>query len=75
MTEILSSHEKIISSVIGIEPVQKRLFPDFDGSIKSLGAWGGDFIMAVSSSDRNYIKKYFNSKKLNIIFGYDEIAI
>jgi mevalonate kinase len=75
MTEIISSHEKLISSVIGIEPVQKSIFPDFNGSIKSLGAWGGDFIMAVSSLDRNYIKKYFNSKNLNIIFGYDEIAI
>ena len=24
-------------------------FPDFPGEIKSLGAWGGDFILAASS--------------------------
>jgi hypothetical protein len=26
--------------------IKESLFSDFDGIIKSLGAWGGDFVMA-----------------------------
>ena len=40
---LMQCHEHIIARCIGQEPVQKR-FPDFEGVLKSLGAWGGDFI-------------------------------
>ncbi len=33
-------------------------FPDFEGVLKSMGAWGGDFFMALHP-DPNYTKAFF----------------
>ena len=72
---LMFNHEQIISKIINKPSVKTELFSDFDGSIKSLGAWGGDFIMAVSQNDSNYVKDYFSNKKLNAIFNYKHLAI
>lgn len=72
---IINEHEKLISGIINEAPVQGEYFFDFPGVIKSLGAWGGDFIMAVSDADDSWIRKYFLRKSLNIIFGYRDIVI
>ncbi|HMY84500.1 MAG: hypothetical protein KDC31_11690 [Saprospiraceae bacterium] len=42
-------HEEVIGSLLDVEPIKLRLYKDFDGAVKSLGAWGGDFIMFVGS--------------------------
>lgn len=46
---LIREHEELISSVVGVPPVKQKLFPDYFGQIKSLGAWGGDFIMATGN--------------------------
>lgn len=47
----IDRHEALISGLLGLPTVKERLFPDFPGSLKSLGAWGGDFILAASEAD------------------------
>lgn len=70
---LMQCHERIISRCIGQEPVQKR-FPDFEGTLKSLGAWGGDFILATTEWDESQVKAYFKKKGLEVIFGYKDIV-
>lgn len=70
---LMQCHERIISRCIGQEPVQKR-FPDFEGTLKSLGAWGGDFILAATEWDESQVKAYFKKKGLEVIFGYKDIV-
>lgn len=70
---LMQCHERIISRCIGQEPVQKR-FPDFEGMLKSLGAWGGDFILAATEWDESQVKAYFKKKGLEVIFGYKDIV-
>lgn len=65
--EILKKHESIVAGILDVEPVQQRLFPDFPGQIKSLGAWGGDFILA--SGDKSTIA-YFNQKGFQTVLPY-----
>jgi mevalonate kinase len=72
---LIQKHEEVISFVLNLEPIQKRVFPDFKGAIKSLGAWGGDFIMALSDEPEVEVRTYFISKGYIIIFRYSEIAI
>src|SRR5690606_2952409 len=43
---LIIQHERIISNLIKLKPIKEVLFNDFYGQIKSLGAWGGDFVMA-----------------------------
>lgn len=67
---LIEKHESFISKKIKKEPVKKKLFKDFEGSIKSLGAWGGDFILACG---KNISKSYFTKKGFNTSFSLDEI--
>ena len=71
---LMQCHERIIARCIGQEPVQKR-FPDFEGVLKSLGAWGGDFIMAATNWDKDQVKTYFKGKGLHVIFGYKDLVL
>ncbi len=70
--EALDEHEARLGSILGMEPVKGRLFPDYPGSIKSLGAWGGDFIMATGGpADHNY----FRQKGYSVIQSYNELIL
>ena len=71
---LMQCHERIIARCIGQEPVQKR-FPDFEGVLKSLGAWGGDFILAATRWDKEQVKAYFKEKGLDVVFGYNELVL
>ena len=51
---------------------QYHLFKDFDGYIKSLGAWGGDMIMVTSQIDPS---KYFTEKGYSTIFKFKELLV
>jgi len=72
---LADEHEAILGGIIQEMPVKTRHFFDFDGSVKSLGGWGGDFIMVASAASEVYVRNYFNNKNLNIIFRYDEIVL
>ena len=71
---LMQCHERIIARCIGQEPVQKR-FPDFEGILKSLGAWGGDFILAATEWDKRQVEAYFKKKGLEVVFGYKEMVL
>ncbi|WP_413511291.1 GYDIA family GHMP kinase [Myroides odoratus] len=67
---LLVEHETILSEILEIQPIQKRLFADFKGTIKSLGAWGGDFVMAVSEEDPT---DYFKNKGYATVLPYQKM--
>jgi mevalonate kinase len=69
------NHEEIISNLIGKKPIQKEFFSDFEGQIKSLGAWGGDFILASTENNSAYVNNYFKNKRLTTILKYNDITI
>ena len=70
--KLIESHELIISKLISKPTIKETLFKDFKGSIKSLGAWGGDMIMATSLNDP---KRYFTEKGYSTIFKFKELLI
>jgi len=70
--ELICSHEQIISKLISKKTIKKELFNDFNGEIKSLGAWGGDFIMA--SSEDNPLN-YFKNKGYDTVFKFSDLLI
>ena len=67
---LINEHEEIISNKIKRKTVKNLLFKDFNGSIKSLGAWGGDFVLACSE---NNSKNYFKRKGFETSFSFNEI--
>jgi len=67
-------HEEILSEFLRIPMVKEELFPDFHGEIKSLGAWGGDFVMAGTTMSAKEVKDYFFGKNLDVVFNWMEIV-
>ncbi|PCE65880.1 GYDIA family GHMP kinase [Sediminicola luteus] len=67
----LASHEDLLAEVLGIPPVKERLFPDYPGQIKSLGAWGGDFVLAT----RQEATSYFPGKGYTTVIPYPEMIL
>ncbi len=55
--KLINQHESLISNIIQLKPVKEKIFPDYEGSIKSLGAWGGDFVLATGSDAPAYFKE------------------
>lgn len=70
----MKKHEEIIASCISQTKI-KDFFPDFQGEMKSLGAWGGDFFLAATSHDYEYVKNYYEDKGLNTIVKYQDIVL
>jgi len=70
--KLIIEHEQIISSIIKIKPVKEKLFSDYFGEIKSLGAWGGDFVM-VTGNEKT--PSYFKNKGFEIVISYSEIIL
>jgi mevalonate kinase len=71
-TQLLHRHETVLSALLKIKTVKNTLFPDFDGTIKSLGAWGGDFVLAVSKENP---KPYFVAKGYKTVIPYGEMIL
>jgi mevalonate kinase len=71
-SELLFKHEKVMSEILELPTVKDNSFPDFDGTIKSLGAWGGDFVMAVSKENPT---DYFESKGYKTIVPYKDMIL
>ena len=66
----IKEHEKLVSKSINKKQVKLKYFKDYNGEIKSLGAWGGDFILAAGPCNS---KEYFNNKGYETVFNFNEI--
>jgi hypothetical protein len=55
----MEASETILSELLHLPKVKDLYFSDFDGSVKSLGAWGGDFVLAAGGSNP---RAYFKAK-------------
>ncbi len=69
---LIKAHENIISSLIKQDTIKSHLFNDFKGGVKSLGAWGGDFVLVTSEDDPT---DYFNSKGFETVIRYSEMVL
>jgi len=68
----LQLHENELSAILELLTVQEALFSDFDGVVKSLGAWGGDFVLAIALEDPT---AYFLSKGYSTVIPYKEMIL
>ncbi len=71
--ELVFEHENIISNAIDHPRVKDQLFPDFWGSVKSLGGWGGDFVMVTSDKPKNETREYFKNLGFEEFLTFDEL--
>ena len=70
---LINQHESLISELLNLKTVREKLFSDFKGAVKSLGAWGGDFVMV--TGEENFVKNYFTNKGYKVVLSYDEMIL
>lgn len=72
LSRITAEHESFMAQTLGLtSPVQQ--FNDYPYGIKSLGAWGGDFIMAIHPGEKADVIKYFEHKGYPLVFQAKEL--
>lgn len=72
LSQAIEKHENFIASEIDMKPIKEKLFPDYPHAIKSLGAWGGDFFMALGNKED---MQYFKDKGYNTIISYSNMVL
>ena len=70
--DLIEEHERLLSDYLGIPTVKEEYFPEINTSIKSLGAWGGDFVMMIG--DREDLQA-IRSKGYETTFGWKDIVL
>ena len=68
----MEKHEHLLSDVLETSTIKEALFDDFKGTLKSLGAWGGDFILAISKENP---EGYFKERGFETIIPYHEMIL
>lgn len=72
---LIIQHENIVGKLLGKLPVKLEYYPDFEGEIKSLGAWGGDFFLISTKLPFSGVKKYFDNRGLTTIFRWNDLIL
>lgn len=71
--QLVVAHETIISTLIQLPTITNQYFSDYkEGVVKSLGGWGGDFVLATGSKDA---MNYFRKKGFTTIIPYTEMIL
>jgi mevalonate kinase len=73
--ELMRTHEQVISKALQLPPVQATLFSDFWGQVKSMGAWGGDFVLVASDRSDEETRNYFEKMGLTVCFNWDTFVL
>lgn len=69
-SELMTIHEQKLSDFLETPTVKKKYFQDCPSFVKSLGAWGGDFVLTSKFGD--YIK-YFEGLGFTKIFSWKDL--
>lgn len=72
LQQTFQQHEKLMSQILELPTIQEALFADFDGTMKSLGAWGGDFALVLSRKDPS---QYFIEKGYETLLTYQDMIL
>jgi mevalonate kinase len=73
--KLIDEHENLVASVIELPRAKSLYFNDFWGEIKSLGAWGGDFVLATSERPFEETKSYFEERGFTTILKYNDLIL
>jgi len=69
-SQLMEVHELKLSDFLGIQTVKEKYFENCPVFVKSLGAWGGDFVM--SSKFPGY-EDYFSGRGFSSVFSWNDL--
>ena len=69
-SQLMEVHERKLSNFLGIKTVKDKYFENCPVFVKSLGAWGGDFVMSTKFTG---FEDYFSGKGFHRLFSWDDL--
>lgn len=70
--DLLNQHESLLAKTLKTPTIKTQRFADYPKTIKSLGGWGGDFVLVTATpSDLNYFKE----KGYTTIIPYHQMVL
>ena len=69
-SQLMTIHEQKLSDFLGIPTVKEKYFQNWPSFVKSLGAWGGDFVLTSKFGD---YEAYFKQQGFGKIFSWQEL--
>lgn len=73
--KLIVEHESIMSEILHQPKVKESQFSDYWGEVKSLGAWGGDFLLVTSDQPIDATSAYFKNKGHDVLLPWSEIIL
>ncbi|MCS6935631.1 MAG: GYDIA family GHMP kinase [Chitinophagales bacterium] len=73
--ELINEHENFIAGHLNMPKVKDVHFNDHTGSVKSLGAWGGDFVLLTARQEPAHIKEYLKNKGFDTVWSWKELIL
>jgi mevalonate kinase len=72
---LIAEHEELLSQILQKPKVKDLYFADLDGCAKSLGAWGGDFVLLTTRRPRQEFVPWLKQKGFETTYGYSELVL
>lgn len=71
----LNRHENLVAATLELPRAQELHFSGFHGTVKSLGAWGGDFVLLSSRQPEIPLRTELSERGFTTVFPYDELIL
>ncbi len=75
MENALKAHEHLMSQILQRPTIQSERFVNYDGVVKSLGAWGGDFVLVTTQDDELSFRKQMQSLGFSVVYAFEELVV
>lgn len=75
LERIIDEHEETLSQILGLPKLKSDRFNDYWGSVKSLGAWGGDMALVTSNKASKETEAYFKDKGITEFMPFSQLVL
>lgn len=72
---LLKEHEKLMSGILKTPTIKSSCFKNYNGCVKSLGAWGGDFVLVTNPRSKDELVKQMKDLGFQTIYSYSELVL
>ncbi len=70
----IKEHEEIVSTTLEMKRAKELYFEDYWGEVKSLGAWGGDFVLVTSDKSYKETAVYFAEQGFEVCLPFSTLV-
>ena len=74
-TSLILEHERLVATALGLPRAKELYFSDFPGEVKSLGAWGGDFVLLAGAMGFDEVTQFCHEKGFEVVLRYSDLVL